>query len=124
MLLTIIYFCIFVILHVTPSELVGLERGPLSLMSITEELLEWKSRGSGSRQSRLSAVGIHCGDDATPSIRKKLALTSPTCGDRSVGIISLRTKATRFSLVFHPNISWRSVALVYTGCIFDRDHVT
>jgi hypothetical protein len=26
---------------------VGLERGPLSLVRITEELLEWKSRGSG-----------------------------------------------------------------------------
>jgi hypothetical protein len=25
---------------------VGLERGPLSLVSITEELLEWKSSGS------------------------------------------------------------------------------
>jgi hypothetical protein len=26
---------------------VGLERGPLSLMRIIEELLEWKSSGSG-----------------------------------------------------------------------------
>jgi hypothetical protein len=26
---------------------VGLERGPLSLVSINEELLEWKSIGSG-----------------------------------------------------------------------------
>jgi hypothetical protein len=51
-------------------EVVGLERGPLSLMLITEELLEWKSSGSGSRKSRLTAVGIRCGDHATPSIRK------------------------------------------------------
>jgi hypothetical protein len=28
-------------------EVVGLERGPLSLMRIIEELLEWKSSGSG-----------------------------------------------------------------------------
>jgi hypothetical protein len=28
-------------------EIVGLERGPLSLVRIIEELLEWKSRGSG-----------------------------------------------------------------------------
>jgi hypothetical protein len=28
---------------------VGLERGPPSVVSITEELLEWKSSGSGSR---------------------------------------------------------------------------
>jgi hypothetical protein len=41
---------------------VGLERGPLSLMSITEELLEWKSSGSGSRKP--SAVGIRCTDHA------------------------------------------------------------
>jgi hypothetical protein len=26
---------------------VGLERGPLSLVTTTEELLEWKSSGSG-----------------------------------------------------------------------------
>jgi hypothetical protein len=28
-------------------EVVGLERGPLSLVMIIEELLEWKSSGSG-----------------------------------------------------------------------------
>jgi hypothetical protein len=28
-------------------EKVGLERGPLSLVRITKELLEWKSSGSG-----------------------------------------------------------------------------
>jgi hypothetical protein len=28
-------------------EVVGLERGPLSLVRITEELVEWKSSGSG-----------------------------------------------------------------------------
>jgi hypothetical protein len=36
---------------------VGLERGPLSLVRITEELLEWKSSGSGSRKPRLRAWG-------------------------------------------------------------------
>jgi hypothetical protein len=45
-------------------------RGPLSLVRMTEELLEWKSSGSGSRKSRLTAVGIRCSDYATPSIRK------------------------------------------------------
>jgi hypothetical protein len=35
----------------------GLERGLLSLVRITEELLEWKSSGSGSRKLRLTAVG-------------------------------------------------------------------
>jgi hypothetical protein len=51
-------------------EIVHLKRGLLSLVNITEELLEWKSSGSGSRKSRLTAVGIHCADHATPPIRK------------------------------------------------------
>jgi hypothetical protein len=34
-----------------------------------EELLEWKSSGSGFRKPRLTAVGIRCADQATPSIR-------------------------------------------------------
>jgi hypothetical protein len=75
---------------------VGLERGPLSLVSITEKLLEWKSSGSESRKPRLTAVGIRCADHATPSLQK-LALTSPTSGGRSVGIVRLWTKATEFS---------------------------
>jgi hypothetical protein len=38
-------------------EVVGLERGLLSLMKIIEELLEWKSCGSGSRKPRLRPWG-------------------------------------------------------------------
>jgi hypothetical protein len=34
-------------------EVVGLERGPLSLVRTIEELHEWKSSGSGSRKPRL-----------------------------------------------------------------------
>jgi hypothetical protein len=73
---------------------VGLERGPLSLVSITEELRKWKSSGSGSRKLKLTAVRIRCADHGAPSIRKKLALTSPTNGGRSIGIVRLRTKVT------------------------------
>jgi hypothetical protein len=51
------------------GEVVGLERGPLSLVSITEELLEWKSNGSVSRKPRLMAVGIRRADYAKLSIR-------------------------------------------------------
>jgi hypothetical protein len=51
-------------------EVVGLERGPLSLVSRIEELPEWKNRGSGFRKPRLTVVGIRCADQATPSIRK------------------------------------------------------
>jgi hypothetical protein len=35
----------------------------------------------------------------TPLYPQKLALTSPTSGGRSVGIVRLRTKATEFFLM-------------------------
>jgi hypothetical protein len=44
------------------------------------------------KKTELTAGGIRCADHVTPSIRKKLALTSPTSGGRSVGIVRLRTK--------------------------------
>jgi len=44
-------------------------------------------------------VGIRCADHVTPLYPQKLALTSPTGGGRSVGIVHSRTKATEFSLV-------------------------
>jgi hypothetical protein len=69
---------------------------------IIEELLEWKNSGSG-----LTAVGIRCADHTTPSIRKKLALTSTASGGRSVGIVRLRTNATEFIFV----------------CLFERPQV-
>jgi hypothetical protein len=78
---------------------VGLERRPLSLMRITEELLESKSSGSGSRKPRLTAVGIRCADHTT-LYPQRLELTSPTFGGRSVGTVRLRIKATELSLVF------------------------
>jgi hypothetical protein len=52
-------------------EVVGLQRGPLSLVRITEELPKLKCSGSGSRKLRLTSVGIRCADHATPSIRKR-----------------------------------------------------
>jgi hypothetical protein len=45
---------------------------------------------------RSAAVGIRHADHVAPSIRKKLALTSLTNGDRSVSIVRLRTEATGF----------------------------
>ena len=41
-------------------------------------------------------MGIRCADHVTPLYPKNLALTSPTGGGRSVGIVRLRTKATGF----------------------------
>jgi len=46
-------------------------------------------------------VGNRCADHVTPLYPQKLALTSPTGGARSVGIVRSRTKATEFSLVYY-----------------------
>jgi hypothetical protein len=83
-------------------EEAGLERGPLSLVRTTEELLEGKvaapvlkpetnNRGNQLRRPR---------DTLYP---QKLALTSPTSGGRSVGIVRSRTKATEFGLFLLPD---------------------
>jgi hypothetical protein len=77
---------------------VGLERGPLSLMSTTEEKLGKKSNGSGlengeyGRRDRSRRY-------MTPLYPQKLALSSPTSGGRSVGIVRSRTQTTVFTLV-------------------------
>jgi hypothetical protein len=79
-------------------EVVGLERGPLSLVSTIEELLEWKSSGSGLENldygrrdlSRWPRCSLY---------PQKLALTSPTSGDRLVGVARSRTQATEFSFL-------------------------
>jgi hypothetical protein len=75
-------------------EVVGLERGPHSLVSTIEELVERKSKGSGP-EIDITAVGIRHADHVASSIQ--LALTSPTSGGRSVGIVRSRTQATEFS---------------------------
>ena len=58
-----------------------------------------KSSGSRSRKQILTAVGTRCADHVTPLYPQKLALTSPTGGGRSVGIVRVRTKATGLELV-------------------------
>ena len=45
-------------------------------------------------------MGARCADHATPLYPQKLALTSPTGGGRSVGIVRSRTKATEFFYVY------------------------
>ena len=42
-------------------------------------------------------MGTRCTDHVTPLSPQKLALTSPTGGGRSVGIVRVRAKATEFS---------------------------
>jgi hypothetical protein len=70
---------------------VGLERGPLSLVRIIEELHVWKSSGSG-QENRIYGRGDPLRWPRDILYPQKLALTSPTSGGRSVGIVRLRTK--------------------------------
>jgi hypothetical protein len=76
-------------------EVVGLERSPLGLVSSTEELLGRKNNGSGPESRE------YCRKDPLLWPRftlypEKLALTSPTSGGFSVGIVRSRTQATEF----------------------------
>jgi hypothetical protein len=66
-------------------------------MSTTEELLGRKSRGCG-LETEITAMGIRRTDYATPSIRKKLALTLLTSGGRSVGIVGSSTSHNNIGL--------------------------
>jgi hypothetical protein len=50
----------------------------------------------GSVNRDLTTVGNHCADHMTPLYPQKLALTSPTGGGHSVGIVRSRTKAMEF----------------------------
>jgi hypothetical protein len=80
---------------------VGLERGPLSLVSTTEQLLQRKSSGSG-LEIREYGLRDQSRDTLYP---QKLALASPTRDGLSVGIVRSRTKATEFVLfafIFSP----------------------
>jgi hypothetical protein len=81
-------------------EVVGLERGPLSLVSTTEELLGRKSSGSGLETSEY--------DRRDPSrwargtlYPQKLALTSPTSCYWSIGIVRSWTQATEYSILVY-----------------------
>jgi hypothetical protein len=79
---------------------VGLERGPLSLMSTTEELLDRKV-AAPVQKTENTAVGIRHTDHVSPSIRKKLAITLPTSGGRSVCVVRSRTQTMEFFFVVH-----------------------
>jgi hypothetical protein len=71
---------------------VGLERGPLSLVRIIEELLKWKSSGSG-QEKRINDRGDPLRWPRDTLYPQRLALTWPTSGGRSVGIVRVRTKS-------------------------------
>jgi hypothetical protein len=93
-------------------EVVGLERGSLSLVSATEELLERNSSGSGLENreyGRRDPTRLPHGI----LYLHKLALTSPTSVGRSVGIVRSRTKATQLVKRHNcpRNRPWRPIGL-------------
>jgi hypothetical protein len=74
-------------------EVVGLERGPLSLVNAIEELLERKSSGSGLEIREYGRTDPSRWQRGT-LYPQKLALTSPTSDIRSIGIVRSRTQTT------------------------------
>ena len=48
------------------------------------------------QKTEINGRGDRCADHVTPLYPQNLALTSPTGGGRSVGIVRSRTKATEF----------------------------
>jgi hypothetical protein len=79
-------------------------------MSTAEELLDRKV-AAPIYKTENTAVGIRHSDHVAPSIHKKLAISSPTSGGRSVGIVRSRTQTMEFffflvltdSLIFYQN---------------------
>jgi hypothetical protein len=80
----------------TRKKVVGLEWGPLSLVGTTEEILDRKV-AAAVYKSENTAVGIRHADHVVLSISKKVAITSPRSGGRSVGIVRSRTQTKVFS---------------------------
>jgi hypothetical protein len=78
------------------GEVLGLQRGPLSLVSTTEELLGIKISGSSQENREYG-----CRDPFTHDILcpQKSVLTSPTSSDRSVGIVRSLTNAKEIYLM-------------------------
>jgi hypothetical protein len=57
-------------------------------------------------ESEKTAVGIRHADHVAPLYPQKLALTSPTSGSRSVGIVRSRTQTTEFVYLFVCCYDW------------------
>jgi hypothetical protein len=76
---------------------VSLERGPLSLASTTEKLLERKSSGSGLENRDYGRMVSTALTTQHRSIRKTFAVTSPESGGRSVSVVRSWTQATEFN---------------------------
>jgi hypothetical protein len=103
-------------------EVVCLERGPLSLVSTTEELLGRKSRGSGLESRDHGSRDLSRWPRGT-LYPQKLVLNSPTSGGRSVGIVRSRTQATEFSFRrgLRPLILVRLLGLITAVLLTNRN---
>jgi hypothetical protein len=90
------------------KKVVGLEWGPLSLVSTTEELLDRKV-AAPVQNPRIRPQGSVTLTMWHPLSAKKLAITSPTSSGRSVGIVLSRTQTMElfFFLVISINMSCR-----------------
>jgi hypothetical protein len=89
---------------------VGLVRGPLSLVSTTQEQLERKSSGCGLEIWNYGRRDPPRWPRDTPLYPQKLALTLPTNGGRSDGIVRSRTQATELLILLTlvlVDVSWK-----------------
>jgi hypothetical protein len=77
------------------SQVVGLKQGPLSLVSTTDEPFGRKSSGSGLENREYGRGDLSRWPRDTYT--QKLALTSPTSGDRSAVIVHSQTQTAEFS---------------------------
>jgi hypothetical protein len=81
-------------------EVVGLERGPFSLVSTTEEILGRKNSGSGLESREYGRSDPSRWPRGT-LYSQTLALASPTSGGRSIGIVCSRTQATECFIIHY-----------------------
>jgi hypothetical protein len=87
---------------------VGFDVAPLSFVSTTAKLLEGRSSGSGVENleyGRRDPSRCPRGSLSPP----KLAVTPPTSGGRSVGIVSSRIQATEFSLLTASSLLYKFI---------------
>jgi hypothetical protein len=78
---------------------VGLERGPLNLVSTIQEIFRRNSGDSGP-ENREYGPGDPLSWPHDTLCPQKLALTSPTSGGCSVGVVRSRAKVTHFGFFF------------------------
>jgi hypothetical protein len=84
---------------------VGLERGPLSVVCTTEEILERRSSVSGLENRDYGHWDSSFWSRRT-LYQQTLAITSPTSDGLSVGIVCSRTKATELLLIKWHSVIW------------------